>query len=106
MPSRNQGGIRREGDERATFAEAITTRIGLPSGCLLDAFWMPVGCLLDACWMDGRMRHETTPTVALTAIHATVVLPLSPSLPLPLSLSLPLPVVVVVLPDVVSAYSY
>ncbi len=56
--------------------------------------------------MDGRMRHETTPTVALTAIHATVVLPLSPSLPLPLSLSLPLPVVVVVLPDVVSAYSY
>ena len=54
--------------------------------------------------MDGRMRHETTPTVALTAIHATVVLPLSPSLPL--SLSLPLPVVVVVLPDVVSAYSY
>lgn len=27
--------------------------------------------------MDGRMRHETTPTVALTAIHATVVLPLS-----------------------------
>lgn len=52
--------------------------------------------------MDGRMRHETTPTVALTAIHATVVLPLS----LSLALSLPVVVVVVVLPDVVSAYSY
>ena len=56
--------------------------------------------------MDGRMRHETTPTVALTAIHATVVLPLSPSLSLSLPLSPSPVVVVVVLPDVVSAYSY
>ena len=89
MPSRNQGGS----DGRETKGRPLPRQsrprshpdwsaFWMPSGCLLDACWMPSGCLLDACWMDGRMRHETTPTVALTAIHATVVLPLSPSLSL------------------------
>ncbi len=85
----DQTGGRRKGDLCRGNHHPDWSAFWMPSGCLLDAFWMPVGCLLDACWMDGRMRHETTPTVALTAIHATVVLPLSPSLPLPLSLSLP-----------------
>lgn len=87
MPSRNQGGIRRKGDlcrgnhHHHTHAHAHAhahhhhhPRPGLV--CLLAACWLPVGCLLDG-W-----TYETTPTVALTAIHATVVLPLSPSLPL------------------------
>ncbi len=84
----DQTGGRRKGDLCRGNHHPDWSAFWMPSGCLLDAFWMPVGCLLDACWMDGRMRHETTPTVALTAIHATVVLPLSPSLSLSLPLSL------------------
>lgn len=82
MPSRNQGGDQTKGrplprqspprSRSPSPSPSPATRIGLPVGCLLDAFWLPAGCLLDACWMDGRMRHETTPTVALTAIHAMV----------------------------------
>jgi len=61
MPSRNQGGDqtggRREGDGRATFAEAITTTLTFTLTITLtititrdpdwSACWLPAGCLLD-----------------------------------------------------------